>query len=268
MKQAVKIRLDQVSKVYPARPEPVAALDDIDLVVHEGRFVSIVGPSGCGKTTLLQIVAGLEEATRGRVEVGHPPFPSRLGHVAYMFQDDLLMPWKTVVDNIGLSLQVRGKPRREARRRAMEHLERFGLAAFAHAYPSALSGGMRQRVALLRTWLAAREQGIVLLDEPLGRLDALTRMEMQEWLQEVWSEFRVTVLLVTHDIEEALFLSDEMYIMSPRPGRMVGRLAIPLPRPRTRAMRSEAAFVSLKAEALNRLQQAGSLASPLGREVP
>lgn len=266
--RAIKIRLQQVSKVYPARPRPVWALDGIDLVAREGEFVSIVGPSGCGKTTLLQIVAGLEEASRGRVEVGCPPFQPRLGRVAYMFQDDLLMPWKTVVDNVGLSLQARGMGRSQARRRALEHLERFGLAGFAQAYPSALSGGMRQRVALLRTWLAAEEGGIVLLDEPLGRLDALTRMAMQGWLQQVWSRFRVTVLMVTHDIEEALFLSDGIYIMTPRPGRVMAKLAVPLPRPRTSAVRADPAFTRLKAEALNRLQEAGSLTLHGGRETP
>ncbi len=228
-------------------------LDSVDFHVQDGEFVSVIGPSGSGKSTLLNIIAGLEEPTQGVIDLQGMEVSRRLGNVGYMHQKDLLFPWRTVLDNAILGLEVQGVPRREARARALALTERFGLRGFEHAYPSTLSGGMRQRAAFLRTMLAGKE--VVLLDEPFGALDALTRTQMQEWLTDIWASFHKTIVLVTHDVDEAVFLSDRIYVLSARPGRVRMVVPVDLSRPRAYGMVTQGAFVALKAGLMATLRE-------------
>ena len=245
------MRLSGVSKAYPANGgQPVQALRRVSLHVGPGEFVSLVGPSGCGKSTLLGLIAGLEEPTDGAIEIateadGVP------GQVAYMPQRDLLLPWRSLLDNATLGAEVGGGDRAAARERAQALLPSFGLEGFADALPHTLSGGMRQRAALLRTVLLDRE--ILLLDEPFGALDALTRAALQEWLLQIWERLKAAVLFVTHDVEEALWLSDRVYVMTRRPGSIQLDLSVSLPRPRTRAVRGTPEFAALKQRLLDAL---------------
>jgi NitT/TauT family transport system ATP-binding protein len=230
------------------------ALGGIDLLVAEGTHVGVVGPSGCGKSTLLSIVAGLLEPDTGSVAVGGASAAhERLARCALMPQRDLLLPWRSALDNAALALANRGCSRDEARRRARPLFDRFGLGEFADARPHELSGGMRQRVAFLRTLLA--DKNVLLLDEPFGALDAITRAEMQEWLRSAVDREPRTVLLVTHDVEEALLLADEMIVLSARPGRVVARLEAGFPRAVSRReLVTSAEFSALKERALEALE--------------
>jgi ABC-type nitrate/sulfonate/bicarbonate transport system ATPase subunit len=223
-----------------ATAEPVVALDGVDLVAEPGEFVAVIGPSGCGKSTMFHILAGLEEPTGGDVLIDGQPVGNRLGSCAFMPQRDGLLPWRRVVDNVNIGLELAGAPRREARAQAEPLLERFGLGDFAHAWPWQLSGGMRQRAAFLRTVLLGKPA--MLLDEPFGALDGITRGDLQQWLLGVWEEVGSTVLLVTHDVAEAVFLADRVYVMSSRPGHVSAILTIELPRPRTLEVEESAAF--------------------------
>ncbi|HUZ02217.1 MAG TPA: ABC transporter ATP-binding protein [Thermomicrobiaceae bacterium] len=250
-----RLELAGVGKVFSGPSGPVEALRGVDLSVADGEFVAIVGPSGCGKSTILNVVAGLEQPTRGEVRLDGAALQDRLGRTAYMHQRDLLLPWRTVLDNAILGLEVAGVPRSEARARALALVERFGLTGFIDSYPAALSGGMRQRAAFLRTVLADRP--ILLLDEPFGALDALTRASMQEWLLGLWDELRRTILFITHDVEEAVLLADRVLVMSPRPGTIVERAVVGLPRPRRYEMVTEPAFVALKAALIAALRGDG-----------
>ena len=227
-------------------------LAGVDLSVGAGEFVSIIGPSGCGKSTLLNIIAGLEEPDAGVVEFGGDPSNHRLGHIGYMQQKDLLLPWRTVLDNATLGLELRGMSRRQARRKALDLSQEFGLKGFENQYPFALSGGMRQRAAFLRTMLL--DQGLLLLDEPFGALDALTRVQMQEWLLDLWDSLGRTIILITHDVDEAILLSDRIYVLTARPGRVKMVVDVDLPRPRDYQSITEDAFTNLKAELLARLR--------------
>jgi ABC-type nitrate/sulfonate/bicarbonate transport system ATPase subunit len=250
----MKLSCEGLSKTFPGREGAVVALDNVDLEIGDNEFVSIVGPSGCGKSTLFNILAGLLGPTGGRIELDGRIPRELLGCVGYMPQKDLLMPWRTVLDNVTLGLEMQGIGRRRARGRALEQLGRFGLVGFERRWPASLSGGMRQRAALLRTFLAGRE--VMLLDEPFGALDALTRQAMQEWLLEIWQADRKTILFVTHDVEEAVYLSDRVYVMSGRPGRMRMCVDVDLPRPRTLEMITTPEFVALKQKLLVPLREA------------
>jgi NitT/TauT family transport system ATP-binding protein len=225
---AMKVR--GVSRTYRDRAHSVTALQGTDLDVPEGRFVSIVGPSACGKSTLLNLFCGLDKPDSGSIETPALGAGDLLGRVGYMPQQDLLMPWRTVTENASVGLECLGIDRGEARKRAGEHMVRFGLNGFERSYPGQLSGGMRQRVAMLRTFLCDRK--INLLDEPFGKLDAMTRASMQTWLLDYWQENRCTIVFVTHDIDEALYLSDVVHLMSPRPGRIILSVQVDVPRPR------------------------------------
>jgi ABC-type nitrate/sulfonate/bicarbonate transport system ATPase subunit len=225
-----KIEVHGVSKRFGDGREAVAALADASLAVGSSEFVTIIGPSGCGKSTLFNVIAGLTAPSSGTVSMDGRRIDGEPGHVGYMMQRDCLMQWRTILDNVVLGLECIGVGRAEARQRARAHMAKFGLAGFERRYPSALSGGMRQRAALLRTLLLDRE--VMLLDEPFGALDAITRNEMQEWLLSIWGEYRRTIIFITHDVEEAIYLSDRVYVMRGPPGRISAEVRIDLPRPR------------------------------------
>ena len=238
--QSQAVALRGVSKRFG----DVVALDGLDLAVREGEIVALVGPSGCGKSTLLELIAGLQQPTGGAVEARAPS--------AYMPQRDLLLPWRDAVGNAALALESAGIPRREARRRAAPLFERMGLGRFENARPHELSGGMRQRVAFLRTLLS--ERPLLLLDEPFGALDAITRTSMQDWLAGALQSEPRTVLLVTHDVTEALLLADRLVVLSPRPGRVITELCVDLPRPRVRRdLVGDPAFAEFERRALEAL---------------
>jgi ABC-type nitrate/sulfonate/bicarbonate transport system ATPase subunit len=228
-----KIRLQGISKHFAIGAGAVQALDRVDLAIKPGEFVTLIGPSGCGKSTLFNIIVGLTAPDPGCemfIDGKPQPHDHLLGRVAFMPQRDMLLPWRTVIDNAILAAEIDGVPRAEARQRAAAALDRFGLSGFGKHYPAQLSGGMRQRVALMRTFLFERD--IMLLDEPFGALDALTRALMQRWLLEVWEGAKRTVLFITHDIDEAIFLGDRVLVMSARPGRIKMDLPVPIARPR------------------------------------
>lgn len=234
----IRLELRDVRKRFGA----LEVLADISLHVGEGEFVSILGPSGAGKSTLFQLLTG---AIRGEGEMRFDgtPLDDHGSRFAFMPQRDALMPWRRVIDNAALGLEVQGMRRRDARERVAPLFAEFGLAGFERAWPAELSGGMRQRVALLRTVVQARD--MLLLDEPFGALDALTRAAMQRWLEEMWRSHRWTALLITHDVREAVLLSDRIYVLSARPARVISEIAVPLPRPRTEgaALAREAAAI-------------------------
>jgi len=217
----------------------VTALSDIALTLREGSFTCIVGASGCGKSTLLRIIAGLEREYDGRVTLRGQPVRGPGLDRGYVFQEHRLLPWLTVEDNVAFGLHR--LPSRERRRCALEHIDLVGLTAFADAYPGQLSGGMSQRVAIARA--LANHPDLLLLDEPFGALDALTKIQMQEEMLRIRARNSTTVVMVTHDIEEAVYLGDEVVVLSSRPGRIKARFPVPLPRPRDR---SAPDFVALR----------------------
>jgi ABC-type nitrate/sulfonate/bicarbonate transport system ATPase subunit len=208
----------------------IDAVDNVDISLRPNEFVSIIGPSGCGKSTLFNAIAGLLLPDKGHILLDGEDIVGRPGNVAYMMQRDLLLAWRTVLQNVTLGPELAGKPIREARRQAMHLLKRFNLEGFEDAYPATLSGGMRQRAALLRTILC--ERSVILLDEPFGALDALTRASLHEWLLGIQREFQRTMILITHDPEEAVYLSDRVYVSTTRPMRIAGVVEIELPRDR------------------------------------
>jgi ABC-type nitrate/sulfonate/bicarbonate transport system ATPase subunit len=243
-----EIELREVTKAFRVDGRMVTALTGVDLTAKSGEFVTLIGPSGCGKSTLLNIICGLMEADSGEVLLDGRPIRQRTGLLGYMLQKDLLLPWRKVLDNVILGPEISGSDREAARQEALRLSPLFGLQGFEHSYPATLSGGMRQRAALLRTFLCQRN--VMLLDEPFGALDALTRRDLQQWLLEVWEQFRQTILFVTHDVDEAVYLADRVYVMTPRPGRIKLELDISLPRPRQREIISSTEFVALKGELL------------------
>jgi ABC-type nitrate/sulfonate/bicarbonate transport system ATPase subunit len=255
--EVAKLSIVGITKTYQEGKRQIETLAPLDLTVSRGEFVSIIGPSGCGKSTLFNIIAGVEPLTSGQLMIDGDLSGERAGKVGYMPQQPLLLPWRTVEENVLLGLDIRHVPRKEGQRQAHDLLKRFGLLDFAESYPSALSGGMRQRIALLRTVLF--NSSFLLLDEPFGALDALTRLTLQIWLLDVWQSFHSSVLFITHDVREAILLSDRIYVMSARPASIVRVINVDLPRPRKQADLAEARAIQLEQELLSLLIKEQSL---------
>jgi ABC-type nitrate/sulfonate/bicarbonate transport system ATPase subunit len=239
------IRLEQLGMTYTRRDgSPLQALASVDVTLaREGEFISLLGPSGCGKTTLLKLVAGLLTPTHGSVIINERPVTGPGPDRAVGFQDFVLLPWDTVLSNAAFALEMRGMDRKAREGVAREKLGLVGLSNFENSYPHELSGGMKQRVGLARALAADPE--ILLMDEPFGSLDALTRQVLQEELLKIWESDQKTVIFVTHSIEEAVFLSDRVVVMGTRPGRVLRDVQIDLPRPRPEAVRTEPRFREL-----------------------
>ncbi|CAM4430394.1 ABC transporter ATP-binding protein [Paenibacillus macerans] len=246
-----KIEISGVSKWFRRNGQEIPAMRETSLTIEEGLFVSMIGPSGCGKSTLFNIIAGLIPPSTGQVIADGRNIVGKTGYVGYMLQKDMLLPWRTILDNIILGMEVRGVPRKEAAERALPLMEKYGLKGFDKHYPQELSGGMRQRAALLRTLLYDRD--IILLDEPFGALDAQTRLTMQNWLLQIWTDFGKTVLFVTHDIDEAIYLSDDIYVFSQRPGRVKSKITVTMERPRKTEDMTSPDFMELKHHLLDEL---------------
>ena len=240
---AVEVR--NASLIYNPDEAPVPALSEIDLAIKPGEFVSLIGPSGCGKTTLLRVIADLEHITSGSVLVnGVSPHDARLARAyGYVFQAPALFPWRTVLANVQLPLQIQGKSAAECKVIAMEQLSRVGLSGFERKYPWQLSGGMQQRVSIARA--LSFEPRILMMDEPFGALDEITRDRLNEQLQQLWQRERRTVVFVTHSIAEAVYLSSRIVVMSPRPGRIVRVIDSTLPDERHLGLRDSAEFVAM-----------------------
>ena len=229
--------------------EPVVALDDISFEVEDGEFICILGTSGCGKTTLLRIIAGLEKPTSGEVLVGGVPVEGPSPERGMVFQEYSLFPWRNVLENIAFGLEMKNIPKEERLKLARTYVKRVNLEGFETAYPHELSGGMRQRVAIARA--LANDPQVLLMDEPLGALDAQTRNQMQQELLEIWEREKKTVIFVTHSVDEAVYLADRMVVLSPRPGRVDDIVPVDIPRPRDR---TTVAFSELRKKILNRLE--------------
>ena len=244
--QQPKLLLQGVSKSFRQGRQTLETLKAVDLEVAQGEFVSLIGPSGCGKSTLFNVIAGLEQPDAGELAIDGDHQRQRTGKAGYMPQQPLLLPWRTVEENVMLGLDVRRVPRQKAQAQARDLLKHFGLADFAQNYPATLSGGMRQRVALLRTVLF--NSAFLLLDEPFGALDALTRLGCQMWLLELWQEVHASVLFITHDVREAILLSDRIYVLSARPARVLMVAEVPLERPRRAELLNEPLAIGLEQE--------------------
>lgn len=234
------MQLDKVGKCFSLGTERLDVLKDVSMHVKDAEFVSLLGPSGCGKSTVLNLISGLFSPDLGSISFSG----SDRARVSYMPQKDLLLPWRTVIANACIPLEIEGMPKEKARQKAGALMGLFGLEGFEDCFPSQLSGGMRQRAAILRTFLQRGD--ILLLDEPFGKLDAMTRSHLQQWLLTIWGEFRQSVLFVTHDIDEAIFLSDRIYLMSERPGTIKAELKVELSRPRSVGMITSPEFVAIK----------------------
>jgi len=223
-----------LSKVFDTKngDAPLHVLKDINCRVEEGMFVSVVGPSGCGKTTLLRIIAGLERSSSGKVLIDGREIAYDTDRIGLVFQEYALFPWFTTLQNIQLGLEIMGIPKRKRLAAAMNYIHRFGLSGFENRYPRELSGGMQQRVAIARTLII--DPKVTLMDEPFGSLDSQTRNDLQAFLLSLWETQRVTIIFVTHNVDEAVFLSDEILVFSSRPASIINRFPVDCPRPRDR----------------------------------
>ena len=251
------ISLRNLSKSFAGRSATVQALSAIDLDIADGEFVSVIGPSGCGKSTLLMLLSGLEDASGGHMQIGGRSVVGPATDLGVVFQQDVLLEWRTAIQNIVLQAEIRGLDRAAATQRARELLTMVDLDGFADAYPYELSGGMRQRVAICRALLHAPR--LLLMDEPFGALDALTRDQLQIDLLRLWSKQKMTVLFVTHSITEAVFLSDRIVVMSPRPGRIEKIIKVDLPRPRRLSLRESEAFIAYNRQVTDVFRNLGVL---------
>ena len=262
------VRAIEATKVYAGRDEPVHALEKVTFGVHASEFVSILGPSGCGKSTLLSLIAGLLPLSSGQIVIGDTVIRRPYTDVGIVFQRDVLLDWRTVLGNVMIQAEIRGLDRRTAQAHARELLLQVGLEGFEDRYPFELSGGMRQRVAICRALL--HDPPILIMDEPFAALDALTREQMNLDLLELWEQRKKTVIFITHSIPEAVFLSDKVIVMTPRPGRIQETLTLELPRPRTLAVRETPEFLAYTRQIVGLFKQAGVLRerSTAGETVP
>lgn len=228
-------------------------IENLNFKVGQGEFISILGPSGCGKSTIFRLICGLEEASCGEILIDEKNISNLKGYIGYMPQRDLLMPWRTILENASLPLELKGEKPKAAKEKAEEFLKAFGLEKYKNNYPKDLSGGMKQRVSFIRTLLTGSD--IMLLDEPFSALDAITKISMQEWLLKQWSKLNKTILFITHDVEEALFLSSKIFVISEKPITKLTEIKVPLEYPRERSMLSKAEILSIKEELVNELKQ-------------
>ncbi len=257
LEPTILIDIEHVTRIYNANEDGAThALDDVSLQIREGEFISLIGPSGCGKTTLLRLIAGLDFPERGTLSVAGEPITDPSHERGYVFQQGALYPWSTVEKNIATGLKARGVYKQQ-KHRVAKFIELVGLAGFAKAYPHQISGGMAQRVAIARALI--NDPKALLLDEPMGALDSFTRVELQDKLLDLWKEVASTMVLVTHDVDEAIYLSDRIVIMTPRPGRISEIIEVQLGRPRAR---DDYDFITLRSQILKKLHLAGSKPEP------
>lgn len=244
-----------VTKWYDSSQKQIVALKDISLRVEDGSFTCIVGPSGCGKTTLLTLVAGLQMPSQGSVELNNQVVTKPLGEVGFVFQTDALVEWRRVLGNVMLPIEIKGLKKEDYLDKAMALLNNIGLGDFINHYPKELSGGMRQRASICRAMV--HDPPLLLMDEPFGALDAFTRDHLSIELQRIWMQKEKTVLFVTHNIQESVFLGDEVILMSPRPGEIIKKFKIDLPRPRTLRMRETMEFIGYEKDIRETLEAGG-----------
>ena len=244
-----RLEVKNLTQTFVQKGVQLPVLDALNFSVDEGEFVALLGPSGCGKSTLFNIISGILAPDTGEIYLNGEQICGNTGRFAYMQQKDLLLPWRTVLKNVLVGPEIQQEPLDTAKEKAQQRLAQLGLGGFENSYPIQLSGGMRQRVALVRTLLFRKE--ILLLDEPFGALDAMTRTVMQSILLDVWTEGRQTVLLITHDVEEALLLADKIYVLTARPATLKAEMPVRLPRPRNI---TDASLIQLKKELLALLQ--------------
>jgi NitT/TauT family transport system ATP-binding protein len=250
---ADKLIVDGVSKVFADKRREVIALQNTSFTVKPSEFVTLLGPSGCGKSTILKIVAGLEQPTSGRVLLDGREISEPSRDRGMVFQTYTLFPWLTVRQNIEFGLDVAGRSKAERREISQHYVDKIGLTGFENAYPGELSGGMKQRVAIARA--LANDPEILLMDEPFGALDAQTRTVMQELLLDVWDESHKTIIFVTHDVDEAVFIGDTIYVMTARPGKIKARIVVDLPAKRTYDIKMSDQFLTIKKEVLGLIRE-------------
>ncbi len=249
-----KLSLDQLQYTYITPKKPAGpVLHDLSMHVGVGEFVSVIGPSGSGKSTLLQIIGGLITPTRGEVYMDGSVVTSQKGLISYMPQQPSLLPWRTVEDNVILVQELMGIPRKESIQLARTWLSRAGLSGYESSFPYQLSGGMQQRASFLRALLSPRE--LMCLDEPFASLDALTRADMQLWLTDIWQNDRRSVLFITHSIEEAIFLSDRIYVITDKPATVLNEIKVPFERPRQIEIQLDVSFLQLRQAIYENLKQ-------------
>lgn len=232
-----KILLKNISKSF----DNMEILKDINIEVNEGELISILGPSGSGKSTIFNILTNIISSDNGEININ--------GDISYMYQKDMMVPWKKVIDNIGIPLIFKGKNKKDSREEVKKHINEFGLSGFEYKYPSQLSGGMKQRANFLKTYLTSKD--IMLLDEPFGALDSMTRRKMQRWLLDLTKEMNSTILFITHDIEEAILLSNRIYIISEKPAIIKGEIKVNLPKERNENIVTTEEFINIKKQILN-----------------
>lgn len=242
------LTVEHVSKSFDGEK----IIEDISLELKKGEIVSLLGVSGGGKTTLFNIIAGLKQPDRGRILLDQEDITGNPGKVSYMLQKDLMLPYKTILDNVALPLLIQGKKKKEAREKAASYFSQFGLSETEKMYPSQLSGGMKQRAALLRTYLLSEK--VALLDEPFSALDMLTKSAMHKWYLQVMEEIHLSTLFITHDIDEAILLSDRIYLLTGRPGRITKEIIIEKPKPRKEDFTTSEEFMGYKREILVHLR--------------
>ncbi|MDQ0220673.1 ABC transporter ATP-binding protein [Peribacillus cavernae] len=246
------LEFNSVTFSYSGPDNDTKILDSLDFRVQEREFVSIIGASGSGKSTLFRLISGLEQPSIGEILINGNYLTNRLGHVGYMPQQDLLMPWRTIVENAALPLQINSYRKDEARKQVTALLDEFGLSGYENRYPGDLSGGMKQRVSFLRTILTGAP--VLLLDEPFSALDAITRLSMQEWLMEQWEKRKKTILFITHDVNEALYLSDRIFVFNQTPVHALEEIKIPMKRPRNLKDLNRPEMIALKDRLLDQLR--------------